>query len=881
MQMTKATSTRPGRTLALLLIFVLAACGGGGGGGGEGGGTPPPLATTLSADIYPLASGDRRSWRAVNGGAAAPLRHERIGEAVTVGGGTALQALSGAGDVEDTEYLQRSASGIRSVPGPGSDPLTAAIGAVETLRFGIGLGQTVVLAERSNVSVDVDGDGRADSLDLRIESSFVAKEALTTTLGSFADSSHVRTVTRLTLRLTGASGGQSVVQTDDSWYVPGLGPIKTNSTTTSNGSSVDNTSEELVAYGIGTQRNPATPAGLSTPTPAAGAALGPDSPIDLEFSAAIDPLSLRGAGGLLLRDGAGQVVATTITSSADLKRVSVRPKNRLPDQLYELRSGGTVSDLGGNPLPASLLSVYVDTMAPRLVSSSPANGALDASTTEALRLRFDEPVRGPSNGQLRVRLNGPTSTDYLTATIQGNELTATLPAPLQRNAQYSMELYDGLVDAAGNAVAYFFVGFRTDSGPLARPVALASDASVNALTLADIDGDGRQDLIFVAQQIGTFSKYVGLRRQQADGRYAEAVKLYELGETQLFDIVSLVAIDADGDGLLDLALYGQSGMTLLRQLPGLTFAAEKVPVNLASWQVQGSDLNGGGRGTLAVVEPGRFNFLRRDGAGAWSSVAQLASGSDFVGGWRLVDLNGDGLADLVWLRMSASAPGTLELAWALRQGTGFAAERSRPLSLAPATGPALAVGDLNGDGRPDVVLLATLAADPASRVLLLRQQADGGFAEPVALSSGYGPSAAIIGDLDGDGRADLIVGHDTASKVGVYLQAADGTLQPERLFESSHAYYGPNQLALVDLNADGRRDIVAKSDVLLGRGFSGSWPLAAPPTEATRAKAAAAKAPAATQAATATATATAKASAGPLRRLIDRLTPAAAAGSQH
>ncbi|MDN3918716.1 FG-GAP-like repeat-containing protein [Roseateles violae] len=822
------------RAAWLWAAFVLSACGGGGGGGGGDPVIAPP-ALTLSADVYPLASGDRRSWRSTLT-PTAPLRHERVGEAVTVGSGTALLALSGTQEAEDSEYLQRSATGISTVPGPGSDPLTAAVGPLELLRFGIAQGQTVLLFERS-VSADVDGDGRPDGIDLRVESLFIGKEALTTALGSFPDASHVRATVRTAIRLAAGGAAQTLVYTEDSWYAPELGPVKISSTTTSNGTPLESTAEELVAYRVGSRRSTTTPAALGTTTPAAGAPLDPLHTIELDFSAALDPLSLRGAAGLVLLDGAGQTVPIEISQSQDLKHLSIRPKStRLPDQRYELRNAGQASDLAGNALPASVLSFFVDTTPPLLISSSPARDSTEASTTEPLRLRFDEPIKASSSAPPRVRLYGPSSTDYLPATISGDELLVALPQPLQRNARYTLELYEGVSDAAGNTPARFFVDFRTDPGPLARPLPLAAEAIVNAIALADIDGDGRRDLLVAAQRIGSYEKWIGVRRQQADGRYGDVQKLLSLGEGYLFDITALAVIDADGDGLRDIALYGQSGMQLWRQQAGGGFVAEAVPANLASWRIYGSDLgSSGGRGTLAVAELGRFNFLHRDAAGSWTSVAQLSAGADFVAAWQLADMNGDGLPDLVWLR--ASAGGALELVWAPRQGAGFGAERgTRTLPVELGSQPDLAIGDVDGDGRPDVVLVGS-GSDQIGRVLLLRQQADGSFAAPLVHASSYSPRAVLIGDVDGDGRADLLVAHDTASRLGVYLQAADGTLQAERLFESGYAYYGANQLALLDMNADGRMDIVAKSDLLMGRSFSGAWPLGAPAAAALRTQA--------------------------------------------
>lgn len=138
------------------LLALLAACGGGGGGGGGGGDTGGGTAGVLTADIYAVATGDRRTWpTGVAGGA---LRSERVGASTTVPAGTALAVRSEDGSIE---YLQRTASAVLPVPGPASDALTAAAGPIELLRFGLSAGQTVVTYDRT-LAVDLDADGRAD-----------------------------------------------------------------------------------------------------------------------------------------------------------------------------------------------------------------------------------------------------------------------------------------------------------------------------------------------------------------------------------------------------------------------------------------------------------------------------------------------------------------------------------------------------------------------------------------------------------------------------------------------------------------------------------------------------------------------------------------------
>ncbi len=121
--------------------------------------------------------------------------------------------------------------------------------------------------------------------------------------------------------------------------------------------------------------------------------------------------------------------------------------------------------------------------------------------------------------------------------------------------------------------------------------------------------------------------------------------------------------------------------------------------------------------------------------------------------------------------------------------------------------------DFNGDGLPDI---ASTEQQYGNGLDVLLNNGDGTFQSPLTFDAGAGPTRPAAGDLDGDGKLDLIVpdfGLDLgrSDKLRVFLGNGNGTFRPGHVY---HVGNLPNSAALGDFNGDGKLDVVVATGQL-------------------------------------------------------------------
>lgn len=334
------------------------------------------------------------------------------------------------------------------------------------------------------------------------------------------------------------------------------------------------------------------------------------------------------------------------------------------------------------------------------------------------------------------------------------------------------------------------VGF---SGPVNYSAALQQGPY--SVAVADFNGDGIPDLAASGALLGVWLGTGG-------GKFA-APTLIALNVT----LGSVVSADFNGDGKPDLAVAGstqnEGELAVLLNLGNGTFAA---PVYYSTQtggglsRLAAGDFNGDSKVDLAVAGGG-VGVLLGNGDGTFGATAVYGTPDDQEG-IVVADFNQDGKLDLATSNygVSGSSPGSVSVFLGNGNGT-FQAAIYKDLS-APAL--ALATGDFNGDGRPDLAV-SVMNSNTSDTVEILLGEGAGRFQNPVSYTlSAYG-SAVSVADFNSDGKLDVAVATITGT-LSFFLGNGDGTFQSTPVNFSIDL--AAAALSVADLNGDTFPDAV-------------------------------------------------------------------------
>jgi hypothetical protein len=235
-----------------------------------------------------------------------------------------------------------------------------------------------------------------------------------------------------------------------------------------------------------------------------------------------------------------------------------------------------------------------------------------------------------------------------------------------------------------------------------------------------------------------------------------------------------------------------------------TFPAPIRPVvptfnEFASMEVQLGDVTGDGLPDAVLTFYSVFG-----GGGGITVLPGLADGSFGVStsydlgtpySYTIADLDGDGRLDVVASTYTPSIGKAVGVLYGNAQGTFDPAVYYRTDPFGP-----IAVGDVTGDGRADVVILA------AGAIFVRAGNAQGGLDPPAYTQFAGSEGYVRIGDVTGDGRLDVVATRSWSSSVCVFPGNAQGTFDPPATYGAGGDQ--PSGLELVDTNRDGRLDVL-------------------------------------------------------------------------
>lgn len=420
----------------------------------------------------------------------------------------------------------------------------------------------------------------------------------------------------------------------------------------------------------------------------------------------------------------------------------------------------------------------------------------------------------PGGTQLTVQV--PMGATFEPISVMNNTLTA-----------WSVKPFVVTSSCGGSAIT---------AGSMGTPTALSLSWFPSDQTLADIDLDGKSDLVNV--YTGYYTSVT--RNTSTTTAITFGSPYYYYNATATFSDVATA--DFDGDGKLDIAVNNRTSVSSIivsRNTSSIGAVSIGTPMEFPAnstnsiVDIQAADFDKDGKPDIIVCyNSNTYSIFRNISSAGTINFAprvdlSVTAGS-LINTIALGDLDGDGKVDL------AFATGTGNNITTVRNTCTVGTISFSPVASTAVSGATegLAIGDIDTDGRMDLVCGAG-----TSNIAILRNNSTSGtitILTPTYVTSLANTVTDVnLGDIDGDGKADIGVGYASGTQVSLFKNNTVGAISIGAAvsFTTTSSYTNPGQVSIGDLNGDSKADMLALSSTFAYSVYQNTInPLAAEPT---------------------------------------------------